>query len=178
MYKDVIEFWFTELSPKQWWHKDPELDSIIQQRFEKLLLKAKAAELFSWRDSPLGSLAEVIVLDQFSRNIYRDKAEAFASDAMALALAQVAISKGVDQQLPDEQRAFLYMPFMHSESAMIHVEAVELFSRLSNKNNLAFEYQHKAIIDKFGRYPHRNNILQRQSTALELEFLQQPNSSF
>ncbi|EWH08044.1 hypothetical protein DS2_19376, partial [Catenovulum agarivorans DS-2] len=135
-------------------------------------------KLHSKGQQALGSLAEIIILDQFSRNIYRDQPEAFASDAMALALAQFAISQQFDQQLLPIQQAFLYMPFMHSESKLIHVEAVKLFEAAGWTNNLEFELQHKNIIDKFGRYPHRNKILGRQSTKEEIEFLQQPNSSF
>lgn len=131
-----------------------------------------------WRETALGSLAEVIILDQFSRNIYRDKPESFAFDSMALALAQCAISRGLDNDLSEYQRVFLYMPYMHSESSLIHIEAVKLFSSVGIQSNLDFEYQHKAIIDRFGRYPHRNQILGRQSTEDEIEFLKQPNSGF
>lgn len=178
MYQDVIEFWFTELEPQQWWQKDASLDAIIQKRFASLHNQAKVGELFHWRDSALGSLAEIIVLDQFSRNIYRDKPESFSCDPLALALAQVAISKGFDLELAQEQRNFLYLPFMHSESKLIHNEAVKLYQALGEPNNLAFELKHKAIIDKFNRYPHRNKILNRESTMKEIAFLTQPDSSF
>jgi len=181
-HQDVINFWFNELSPKQWWAKDAALDALIESRFGALHRQAIAGELFAWRACAVGCLAEVIVLDQFSRNIYRDQAAAFASDAAALMLAQCAIAQGFDQQLPSEQRAFLYMPFMHSESPLIHTEAVMLFKSLDassgGANNLDFELKHKAIIDRFGRYPHRNSILGRQSTPEELAFLTEPNSSF
>jgi len=178
MYQEVIDFWFTELEPKQWWNKSDALDSMIQNRFGSLLNKAKIGELFQWRNTALGSLAEIIILDQFSRTIYRDKPESFSCDPMALVLAQSAISQGLDNELSEAQRAFLYMPFMHSESTVIHVEAIKLFEALGNKNNVDFEYRHKAIIDRFGRYPHRNEILGRQSTTEETEFLKQPNSGF
>lgn len=178
MYKQIIDFWFTELEPKHWWQKDETFDLMIQARFTELHNQAKASELFHWRDTALGSLAEVIILDQFSRNIYRDKPESFSCDSIALALAQFAISKGLDNELSEVQRAFLYMPFMHSESQLIHIEAVKLFKSVGIQNNLDFEYQHKAIIDRFGRYPHRNRILGRQSTEDEIEFLKKPNSGF
>jgi uncharacterized protein (DUF924 family) len=178
MYQEIIDFWFTELKPKQWWQKDTAFDLMIQTRFGELLDQAKANELFQWREAALGSLAEVIVLDQFSRNIYREKPESFASDSLALALAQFAISKGFDRDLPDVQRIFLYMPFMHSESQLIHVDAVNLFKSVGIQSNIDFEYKHKVIIDKFGRYPHRNQILGRQSTDEEIEFLKQENSGF
>lgn len=178
MYQEVLHFWFSELEPKQWWIKDEKLDALIKTRFAKIHAEANAGELFSWRTTPLSSLAEIIVLDQFSRNIYRDAPQSFASDSLALALAQFAISKGFDAPLPPEQRGFLYMPFMHSESKIIHEEAVKLFEALGNESSLEFEHKHKAIIDRFGRYPHRNSILGRNSTPEELEFLQQPGSSF
>lgn len=178
MFESVIDFWFTEIDPSLWWQKDDAFDLTIHHRFGNLHRQARAGELFGWRASALGSLAEVIVLDQFSRNIFRNKPESFASDALALALAQGAIAKGFDLQLPLQMRSFLYMPFMHSESKVIHHEAVKLYESLGNANNLEFELKHKAIIDRFGRYPHRNNIVGRESTTEEIEFLQQPNSSF
>ena len=178
MFNDVLDFWFTELTPKQWWVKDDELDALIERRFGNLLNQAKAGELFQWRDTALGSLAEIIIVDQFSRNIHRDKPESFINDSMALVLAQSAISKGFDKELSETQLSFLYMPFMHSESSKIHIEAVKLFESLGNKNNLDFEYKHKAIIDKFGRYPHRNEILGRESSKEEIAFLKQADSGF
>ncbi|REL29458.1 DUF924 family protein [Thalassotalea euphylliae] len=178
MFEKVINFWFQELAPKQWWQKDEELDATIAKRFAGLHKQASAGELFAWRDNAEGALAEVIVLDQFSRNIYRDTPQAFACDNLALALAQYAIEKRFDNELTAKQRSFLYMPFMHSESQLIHQEALKLYTALGNENNLKFEQQHKAIIDRFGRYPHRNKILGRASTPEEIEFLTQPNSSF
>lgn len=178
MYMEIIDFWFSELEPKQWWVKDLELDLLIQKRFSSIHRQANAGELFHWRDAAKSSLAEIIILDQFSRNIYRDQPESFASDPLALALAQTAISKGFDAELSKAERGFLYLPFMHSESTIIHQEAVKLFGSLENPNQLDFEFKHKKIIDEFGRYPHRNEILGRDSTTEELEFLKQPNSSF
>lgn len=178
MYEAVIEFWFHEIEPLQWWQKDREFDLLIERRFGDLHTQAKAGELDAWRKTPLGSLAEIIVLDQFSRNIFRGEAASFAYDSMSLVLAQCAIEKEFDLQLENAERAFMYMPFMHSESQRIHLTAVELFQSLGLESNLKFEYEHKAIIDQFGRYPHRNTILGRESTHEELEFLQQPNSGF
>ena len=178
MHKEIIDFWFSELEPQQWWQKDEDFDLMIRARFGKLHDQAKAGELFQWRETASGSLAEVIILDQFSRNIYRGEPESFSCDPMGLALAQVAISKGLDSELPESQRVFLYMPFMHSESPLIHIEAVRLFESIGDSNNLDFEHKHKAIIDRFGRYPHRNSILGRQSTQEEIQFLKQPDSGF
>lgn len=176
--ENIIDFWFSEIDSKLWWKKDPAFDQLISQRFSTLLHSAQRGELFTWRANPQGRLAEIIVLDQFSRNIYRDTAQAFANDAMALVLAQEALRAEAQKTLSAAQQAFLFMPYMHSESPMIHTIAVQLFSEPGLENNLEFEYEHKAIIDRFGRYPHRNGLLGRQSTAEELEFLQQPGSSF
>lgn len=122
--------------------------------------------------------AEIIVLDQFSRNIFRHTPQAFAYDSMALVLAQEAIDHGASQSLNAIERSFLYLPFMHSESQRIHQIAEQLFRSNGIDQNYEFELKHKAIIDRFGRYPHRNEILGRTSTAEEIEFLKQPNSSF
>ena len=174
----VLGFWFEELTARDWWRKDPELDRRIAARFGDTLGSAARCELFSWRTSARGRLAEVIVLDQFSRNVHRDTVAAFANDALALALAQEAVARGCDGELPLVQRAFLYLPYMHSESPRIHEEALRLFATPGLENNLDFERQHKAIIDRFGRYPHRNAVLGRASTPEEIEFLRQPGSSF
>jgi uncharacterized protein (DUF924 family) len=174
---DVIEFWFSELSASDWWKKDAALDRRIAQRFGATHEAAVRCELFAWRANAEGRLAEVIVLDQFSRNIHRDTASAFAADPLALALAQEALSRGADRELEARQRHFLYMPYMHSESRVVHVEGERLFRGLE-KSLHEFELKHKAIVDRFGRYPHRNPLLGRVSTPEELEFLKEPGSSF
>ena len=173
--EEVLKFWFTEIQPAQHWKKDPEFDQLVRDRFAAVHLAASRCELFTWRATAEGRLAEIIVLDQFSRNMFRDKPEAFACDPLALALAQEAISVGADKQLAAQQVGFLYLPLMHSESAMIHEVALKIFADTAN---FEFEVKHKAIIDRFGRYPHRNSILNRESTAEEIEFLKGPNSSF
>jgi len=175
---DVLQFWFGELTPEDWWRKDPALDRRIADRFGTTLAAASRCELHGWRGTARGRLAEVIVLDQFSRNIHRDTAEAFTNDALALALAQEAVARGCDLELPPAERAFLYLPWMHSESVLIHEEALRLFAAPGLEKNLDFERRHKAIIDRFGRYPHRNAALGRPSTAEELAFLKEPGSSF
>ena len=174
----VLQFWFEEIFPKQWWEKSASFDALVKARFGVLLTAAQRCELFAWRATPEGRLAEIIVLDQFARNIHRDQAAAFASDPLALALAQVAVDVHADGALPLEQRAFLYMPFMHSESRLIHALAVALFSAPGMDFNLQFELRHQAIIERFGRYPHRNAVLGRLSTPDEIEFLKTPGSSF
>jgi uncharacterized protein (DUF924 family) len=176
--EQVVDFWFDELEPQQWWVKDPSLDRMIGDRFGVTLAAAAKGELWAWRTTPVGRLAEIIALDQFSRNIHRDTAQAFANDAMALVLAQEAVAMRADAALALERRTFLYMPYMHSESPAIHEQAVVLFSAPGLELNLEFEYKHKVIIDRFGRYPHRNAILAREATSEELAFLLEPNSSF
>jgi len=177
-HKEILRFWFDELKPQQWWVKDHELDLAIMHRFTAIHAQAAAGELFQWRQSAEGRLSEIIILDQFSRNMFRNTVKAFAYDALALVLAQEAILSGADLLLKPEIRSFLYMPFMHSESLAIHEQAVELFSDPDMINNYEFELKHKTIIDQFGRYPHRNKILGRESSAAELTFLNQPDSSF
>ncbi|MDK2777260.1 MAG: DUF924 domain-containing protein [Pseudomonadota bacterium] len=177
-YQTVMDFWFRELQPKQWWVRDAALDAQIRQRFTALHAAAAAGELFHWRRAAAGRLAEVIVLDQFSRNMFRDTAQAFATDALALVLAQEAVAAAADQQLPVQQRVFFYMPYMHSESLRIHDEALTLFSQPGLESNLDFEHRHRTILERFGRYPHRNAILGRDSSAAETAFLTQPGSSF
>ena len=174
----VLQFWFTELTPKQHFTKDTVLDETIRSRFGATLEAAARCELFAWRATPEGRLAEVLVLDQFSRNIYRDTPRAFAQDALALALAQEMVASGHDRNLPLAQRSFAYMPYMHSESALVHSQAVDLFSQPGMEDTLRFELRHKDIIDRFGRYPHRNALLGRTSTAEELAFLSEPGSGF
>lgn len=175
---DIIDFWFGEIPQEAWFRRDPELDQRIRDRFLDIYRSASAGELFAWRQLAIGRLAEIIVLDQFPRNIFRDTPEAFASDNMALVLSQEAVALGVLDQLEPERQAFLIMPYMHSESALIHQQAMMLFSRPGLEFNLDFEVKHKAIIDRFGRYPHRNAILGRQSTPEETAFLEEPDSSF
>ncbi len=174
----IIRFWFEDIDSALWWKKSDEFDDLLRKNFSHWHQAAIRGELAHWRDEPQGRLAEVIILDQFSRNMFRDDPRAFASDPMALTLAQEAIRSGDDKKLTPGQRLFLYMPYMHSESKQIHQQAVTLFTELGFKSNLEFEMKHKAIIDRFGRYPHRNEILGRKSTAEEKLFLQQPNSSF
>lgn len=178
MYHQIMEFWFEETNPKQWWIKDGDFDALLVERFSDIHTRASRCELFEWREHPEGRLVEIIILDQFSRNMFRDTPQAFASDPMSLALSQEAIACGADRELTPVQRSFLYMPFMHSESLQIHEIAVELFRANGIQSNLDFEFKHKEIIERFGRYPHRNEILGRQSTAAEIEFLTQPGSSF
>jgi uncharacterized protein (DUF924 family) len=178
MYSEVLKFWFEEIDPSQWWKKDDAFDKSIIDRFADIHAMASRCELFGWRTAARGRLAEIIVLDQFSRNMFRGSPLSFAQDPLALALAQEAISTRADKALSPVERSFLYMPFMHSESLKMHEVAMDLFRDNGMPSSLDFEIRHKQIIERFGRYPHRNNILGRESTAEEIEFLKQPGSGF
>lgn len=172
--EEVLEFWFQTLGPSDWYTKSDTLDARIKEQFEPVLSRIVAGETSAWRDAAAGRLAEIIVLDQFTRNMYRGKPASFAYDPLALILAQEAVRSGADKALGDQQRAFMYMPYMHSESLLVHEEALILFADLPN---LSFEKKHKAIIDRFGRYPHRNEVLGRTSTAEEIDWMKE-NSGF
>ena len=178
MCQEILKFWFDEIDPSQWWSKDDAFDRLITERFADVHAQAIRCELFVWRETADGRLAEVIVLDQFSRNIFRDSPLAFAADSLALALSQEAILAGADEALSPVQRSFLYMPFMHSESLKIHQVSMEMYQKNGIRSNLDFEIKHKKVIERFGRYPHRNIILGRVSTEEEIEFLEQTDSRF
>jgi uncharacterized protein (DUF924 family) len=176
--QNILDFWFEELHSKQHFTKDPALDAAIRQRFGATLEAAARCELFGWRGTPQGRLAEIVVLDQFSRNIFRDTARAFAQDPLALVLAQELVACGLDRALTPTQRSFAYMPYMHSESSLVQAESVRLFGQTGLENNLNFALRHQAIVVRFGRFPHRNAPLGRSSSAEELAFLNEPGSSF
>jgi uncharacterized protein (DUF924 family) len=178
IFNRVIDFWFEEVKPKQWFKKDPVFDQLIRDRFGIIHMKAVQLGLERWRDGAIGRLAEIIVLDQFSRNIHRHKKAAFTADIQALMLAQQAVEMGFDTQLTARQRSFLYMPYMHSEDRHIQAVSVYLYRRNGIQHNLDSALKHKLIIDRFGRYPHRNSILGRTSTEQEILFLDLPGSEF
>ncbi|MDO4894085.1 MULTISPECIES: DUF924 family protein [Moraxella] len=168
---DILDFWFHQDNQAFWFVQNDDFDRTISQQFYETWTKAIEGELYHWRTTLQGRLAEIIVLDQFSRNLHRQSKEAFAYDLTALVLAQEAINQPDFASLNPSERHFMLMPLMHSESADIHHKAVALFEALGNPKALDFELQHKAIIDRFGRYPHRNAVLGRDSTPDELEFL-------
>lgn len=186
----VLDFWFDTDNEPYWFEKNENFDQQIHDKFGKIWQAARHGECASWRYSDkqtgfnnsvinlAGRLAEIIVLDQFSRNLCRDQADAFAQDGMALVLAQEAIHQPHFNNLPKEWRRFTIMPFMHSESLAIHERYLTLFEQLDDETTLDFEHRHLDIIKQFGRYPHRNDVLDRESTDEEEIFLQQPNSSF
>ena len=186
----VLDFWFDKDNEAYWFAQDDQFDQQIKNKFGGIWQAAIQGECVTWRlaESSLdgnssittlaGRLAEIIVLDQFSRNLCRGQANAFAQDSMALALAQEAIQQPYFNTLPMQWRRFLIIPFMHSESALIHKRYLSLFEQLHDATTLDFEQRHKEIIDLFGRYPHRNDVLHRESTEDEKNFLKQPNSAF
>jgi uncharacterized protein (DUF924 family) len=175
-YQEVLTFWFKDTPPELRFAKNLEFDRLLTAKFGHALEQAAHGELAHWRQCIHGRLAEIILLDQFSRNIYRDSPKAFAQDPMALVLSQEALP--FTQGLNTLERAFLYMPFMHSESKRIHETALKLFSEPGLEEQLKYEILHKKIIDQFGRYPHRNAILGRSSSPEEIALLKEPNSAF
>ena len=174
----VLDFWFVESGPEKWFVKDDGFDSEIRDRFGSLYRRARDGDLGDWIATPEGCLALVIVLDQFPRNIYRADPRAFATDPHARILLQYALDKGFDKALDARQKQFLYMPLQHSEDRGDHELSVELYAALGDEDVLEYARAHKDIIDRFGRFPHRNEILGRESTAEETAFLTQPGSSF
>lgn len=172
-YENVLEFWFQETSPEQWFKVDKNLDERVRIRFSAVHSAATRGELFIWRENLSGRLAEIIVLDQFSRNLFREGPLAFASDGMALVLAQELIKTAGFDELAVEKRDFSLMPLMHSESAVVHDVALKMFQQFGSKASLRAEIQHGQVIDKFGRYPYRNAALGRASTAQELRWLEE-----
>lgn len=169
--ESILEFWFEELTEADWFSKNDELDEMIRHRFHACHNLARHGELYSWRVMPTGRLAEILILDQFSRNIYRGTPDAFACDPLALILAEELVLLEEDQRLSPQYRTFAYMPFMHSESRIMHALAEKLFREVKNEESLKYELMHKKIIDEFGRFPHRNKILGRMTTPREAEFL-------
>jgi uncharacterized protein (DUF924 family) len=173
----VLAFWFDELEPKHWFVKDSHVDEVIRARFGALheamsVLEPNPAE------QALDTLARILVLDQFPRNMFRGTKQAFATDELALQIAGSGITAGQDQGLLPSQKAFFYMPYMHSEEARDQARSVALFSAPDLEDNYDFAIKHKAIIDRFGRFSHRNAVLGRKSTEEELRFLQEPGSAF
>lgn len=172
---DVLGFWFGELTPEQWWKRDDAVDAAVRTRF--LALHERLADHIpaAWLASARGRLAAVIALDQFPRNMFRGSARSFATDPQALALAKETVSLGLDKQLSDNERIFLYVPFQHAEDPRDQAESVRLYKALGNANSLDFAEKHKLIIDRFGRFPHRNAMLGRETTQEEKDFIEKEN---
>lgn len=186
---EILSVWFDRLpgesgsgnSRKVWFSKDPDFDRSLE-RFRPVYEQAAAGDLDHWQETASGSLALILLLDQFPRNLFRGQSQAFATDAKALTTAKTAIAQGFDQVLPPVQRWFVYLPFMHSESLAEQNQSVEFFHSLQADPDVetayAYAINHRDVIERFGRFPHRNVSLGRQTTAAEAEFLKQPGSSF
>ena len=173
----VLGFWFG-LDPQRWWTKDAAFDRDVRERFAGEHAAVLRGERDGWLATPRGRLAYVIVLDQLSRNMFRDTPRAFAADDRALDAAAGGIARGHDRDLPPGERGFLYMPYMHSELLPVQERCCELFASLGDAEQLDYARRHRDIVARFGRFPHRNAILGRPSTPEELAFLTQPGSSF
>ncbi len=174
----MLDFWFGELRPEQQFAKDEAIDTAIRDRFgtcRDLMLASGAA---GWRDQPDNLLAGIILLDQFSRNMFRGSAQAFAADDLALSLTMEAIGKGWDNDLPPDRAAFLYMPLMHAENAEAQRLCLEKFTALGRAENLRFAMAHAVVIEQFGRFPSRNAALGRESTAEEVAYLKRPDAGW
>lgn len=170
---DILQFWFEEAGRKRWFKRSDDFDALCRARFIDTYEAACRGECWRWRKSAAGRCAEIVLLDQFSRNLFRQSPRAFAQDGMALVLAQEAVASGDDQRMSPDQRYFSYMPFMHSESLLIHDEAVRLFEDLGNSEALRYERLHRDVIARFGRYPGRNAALDRENTDAELQYLKE-----
>lgn len=176
--EDVLKFWFKQIEPEQWFEKAPTFDAIIRERFlglYEILVTRRHDGLLS--DAQI-ALAAVIVLDQMSRNMFRDTPRAFATDPKALEIAEAAIVRGFDAGLPKDRRMFLYLPFEHSEDRQSQARSVALMASLCDPELQKWAEAHKAIVERFGRFPHRNGVLGRASTPEEIEFLKQPDNYF
>lgn len=174
----VLDFWFDELWPPQWFTQDASLDASIRARFGALYENLVANGVGDWDKTAEGCLAAILVFDQFPRNMFRDDPRAFATDEKARALTRHALDKGFDTDQPEDRRAFFYIPLEHSEDAADQEKCCDLMRQLSNPTYLDFAERHRAIIDRFGRFPHRNAILGRDSTPEELAFLEEEGSAF
>lgn len=176
--EDVLSFWFEELGRDKWFAKDDAIDAACRNRFAPLIDEINGRPIEDAVTSPANALASVIVLDQFTRNIHRGTPRAFAYDELARAIARLALALALDQRIPADRRVFLYLPFEHSEAYADQLRSVELISALGDDEFTRYAQAHRDVIERFGRFPHRNAILGRTSTPEEIEFLSQPGSSF
>lgn len=174
---DVLRFWFVEHDKDDWFGGKADFDAELASQFSETHASVARGEAWAWRKTPAGMLAEIIVLDQFSRQLHRGLPEAFAQDKMALVLAQGAIAAGADQALDPVRRAFFYLPLMHSESLVIQDEGVRLYQALGDADQLEFMRKHRAVIEQFGRFPFRNKALGRESTPEEIAYMKAQGDS-
>ena len=176
--KEILNFWFKECKPEQWFKKNEDFDQMIENLYSSAIENAIEGKLDSWEESETGCLALIILLDQFTRNIFRDTPRAFAGDKRALALSQLCCDKDYLTNPDIQRRQFILMPMMHSENLAVQDAALPLFKKYASEKDFEYAEKHRVIIARFGRFPHRNVILGRKSTNEELEFLKQPGSSF
>jgi len=182
--EDVLTFWFDEAGPEKWFNKDDAFDEEIRERFSELVHTARDGKLESWVETPRGCLALIVLIDHFSRNIHRNAPLAWSADSHTLGMTTLAIDKGYDRSLGINERKFVYMPLMHSEVLADQDMSMEVFGRLADEGmenserTMSSAARHREIIERFGRFPHRNDVLGRESTPEETEFLKEPNSSF
>ena len=176
--KDILNFWFKECNPEQWFKKNDAFDQIIDNIFSDVIEEAVEGYIVDWEDTETGCLALIIVLDQFTRNVFRDTPRAFVGDNKALVLSQKCCDKGYLKNPDIHKRKFMLMPMMHSENINVQDSALPLFKKYTSVKDYEYAKKHHEIISCFGRFPHRNDILGRKSTNNELDFLKQPGSSF
>jgi uncharacterized protein (DUF924 family) len=176
--RDVLDFWFVQHGQEDWFGAKPEFDALIAAEFGETHTAVARGEAWSWRTTAEGRLAEIIVLDQFSRQLFRGRGEAFAHDDMALTLAQEAVAGGHHNFLPVPQRMFMLLPYQHSESAVVQAESVRLHLAMGVPEMLKFAEGHAACINRFGRFPKRNAALGRRSTEEELEYIASAEGMF
>ena len=176
--EEILNFWFKECKPEQWFKKNEDFDQMIKNRFSSAIEDAINGKLDSWEETETGCLALIILLDQFTRNVFRDTPRAFAGDERALALSQLCFNNDYLTNLDIHRRQFMLMPMMHSENLAVQDAALPLFKKYASEKDYEYAEKHRDIIARFGRFPHRNVILGRKSTNEELEFLKQPGSSF
>ncbi len=176
--EDVLDFWFDSRNRPFWFKKRASFDDAVRQRLGALHEAAAAGRLEAWRSTPEGAVALVILLDQVPRNIHRNTPRAFATDPAALAVAKAAVEAGFDRDLDTDRKLFLYLPFEHSENLADQERSVELFSAMGSAKHTDYAVRHRDIIARYGRFPHRNAVQGRESTAEELAFLEEPGSSF
>ncbi len=169
--KEIVSFWFSEPVKKLWFNSTPEFDTELKQKYLHIVERAERGELDDWAYDAYGALALVIVLDQFPLNMFRQQVRSFATESKARQVADLAIDHGLDRSLSAEQKAFLYLPFMHSENLEDQDKSVELFEEAGLTENLRYAKHHRELIRRFGRFPHRNQILNRESTAEEIDYL-------
>jgi uncharacterized protein (DUF924 family) len=174
----VLNFWFKECTPQQWFKKDAVLDATIEARFGAAIEEGLAGSLDAWTESQAGCLALILILDQFTRNVYRGTPEAFSGDSRALAICTLCCERGYLEHPDHGWRHFMLVPMMHSEDIQVQEASLPLFQEHTDERVYSFATRHRDIIARFGRYPHRNIILGRASTDEELDFLQEPGSSF